>query len=727
MSVIGLVRQARRRRVFRSAAYYLVAAWGLLQIGDVIVEPAGLPDWSMTALLYGLALGLPVAVFLGWRYDITDHGLVRTSSVDDDDIDPASLRIGAVDYLMIAALVAVVGAVAWQLLPAVQEQAETRVRLASEHPPNTIAILPFEDLSRAGDSQYLGDGVSDTVIHTLSQLEALAVTARTSSFAFRDLDLPVGQIADELGVAHLLEGSVQREEDDVRVIARLVDTASGTELWSGYFDRPLESIFAVQDEIAQSVVVALKSTVLDELSTEVREPYRPPIAAYEAALKGREAMARDNPEGYEQAIAQLERAIALDPDYARAYLDLGRAQLKLAVLQRSASRREIVRKGMEMAEKALSIDPLLADAHAAMGQSHVNRKEFDQARAALDRALELDPNSVEAYRGLADLAETTRQYEDGLDHARRMMELDPASGDAQVRVARFLWALSRGEEAVVNTREASERNPERTMNYLMLQRWLLQMGYPGRSTYWLARGVRLNPQWVGGQAQLCQQWGQIWDFDRSEQCLRAYLEEHPGDFDAVHYLALLTRDRELGLENARAAVATNTRSWMPKIQLADWLLMSDDHQDVVTLYGDVFPRLYMQPPQIDPMTVWPAVQLLFAYTALGEQDKAQAIGEEALDHIERSRKLQGTGLLSGIEDVLVLALLGDVDEAIYRLERAVNRDYSFYSWQLVYGHVPAALQDDPRFDPLVERLGRFMARERAWFEEHKDDPPEEIR
>lgn len=727
MSIVGLFRQARRRRVFRSAAYYLVAAWGLLQIGDVIVEPAGLPAWSMTALLYALALGLPVAVFLGWRYDITDHGLVRTTSVDDDDIDPDSLRIGAVDYLMIGALLAVVGAVAWQLLPAVQEQAGTRVRLASEHPPNTIAILPFDDLSQAGDSQYLGDGVSDTVIHTLSQFDALSVTARTSSFAYRDLDLPIGQLADELGVAHLLEGSVQREGDDVRVIARLVDTASGTELWSGYFDRPLASIFAVQDEIAQSVVVALQSTVLDELSTKMREPYRPSLAAYEAALKGREAMAEDNPGAYERAIALLERAITLDPEYARAYLDLGRARLKLAVLQRSASRAEIVRESMEMAEKALGIDPLLADAHAALGQSHVARKEFDQAQAAFARALELNPNSIAAYEGLADLAQTTRQYESGLDYARRMMELDPASGAAQVRVARFLWALSRAEEAVVNTREAIRRNPERTMNYAMLSRWLLQMGYPGRSTYWLARGLRLNPDWAGGQALLCQQWAQIWDFERAGTCLRAYLEDHPGDRDAAHYLALLTRDVQAGLDNARARAEENPRAWVPRFQLADWLLMAERFRDVVEVYGDAFPPLYMDPPQVDAMTVWPATQLMFAYAGLGEDDRVRALGDAALAYIERSRKLQGTALLSGIEDVMILALLGDVDEAIYRLERAVNRDHSFFAWQLVYGHVPDALAADPRFDEQVQRLGRFMERERAWFAEHENDPPRDVR
>ncbi|MEE4110780.1 MAG: tetratricopeptide repeat protein, partial [Halieaceae bacterium] len=664
---------------------------------------------------------------LGWRYDITDHGLVRTSSVEDDEIDPASLRIGAIDYLVIAALLAVVGAAAWQLLPRIQEQAENRPRFASEHPPNTIAILPFEDLSETGSNQYLADGVSDTVIHTLSQLEALKVTARTSSFAYRDLDLPVGVIGDELGVAHLVEGSVQREEDEVRVIARLVDTASGAELWSGYFDRPLQSIFAVQDEIAQSVVVALQSTVLDELSTAVREPYRPPLAAYEAALKGREAMAEDNPGAYERAIRHLERAIALDPGYARAYLDLGRARLKLAMLQRSASRDEIVGQSMEMAEKALGIDPLLADAHAALGQGYVNRKEFDQARAAFARALELNSSSIEAYRGLADLAETTRQYEAGLEHARRMIELDPASGAAQVRVARFLWALSRAEEAVVSTREAIRRNPERTINYTMLSRWLLQMGYPGKSTYWLARGVRLNPDWVGGQVQLCQQWAQIWDFERAETCIRAHIEAHPGDRDAVNTLALLTRDAQAGLENARARAAENPRAWSPRFQLADWLLVDERFREVVDLYSDTFPPLYMEPPQVDAMTVWPATQLLFAYSGLGEDDKLRALGDAGLAYIERSRKLQGTALLSGIEDVLILALLGDVDEAIYRLERAVNRDHSFYAWQLVYGHIPDALAADPRFDEQVQRLARFMERERAWFAEHENDPPQDIR
>ena len=159
------------------------------------------------------------------------------------------------------------------------------------------------------------------------------------------------------------------------------------------------------------------------------------------------------------------------------------------------------------------------------------------------------------------------------------------------------------------------------------------------------------------------------------------------------------------------------------MQLGEWLTLDDQYGAVLDLYGDSFPALFASPPQVDDMTIMAARQLLSAYAGLGQAERAREIGEAALGHIERRRKLQGTGLMTGIDDVFILAQLGDVDEAIYRLERAVNRDYSFFAFGLLFEITPAKLREDPRFAPLVERLESFMARERAWLEAHVDDEP----
>ncbi|MDP5052296.1 MAG: hypothetical protein NWP69_00785, partial [Congregibacter sp.] len=398
-----LISELRQRRVFRGAGYYLLAAWGVLQVGDVVVEPAGLPPWSMTALLYLLVLGFPIAMILSWRYDIGEHGIVRTQIDGGDDAAPDPLR--AIDYLLMVLLLGLGGGALYQLLPMAQQVDESRTASLGSGlqalPSNTIAVLPFADISQSQDQGFLGDGISDTVMHVLSQIAELKVTARTSSFAFKNQNISVGDIALALSVAHVLEGSIQKAGDKVRIIARLIDARVGTEVWSGYYDRAIDSIFAIQDEIAREVATALVTEVLKTGESQILDnQYRPPLDAYEKFILGREQLSLRSGPGFQAAQQLFREATELDPDYPLAHVYLGMATLMASPPQNRAAALE--EAGVAIA-KALDLDPQLAEAHGANAQLLLAMKRFDEAETSIQRALELKPSYADAYASYSTL------------------------------------------------------------------------------------------------------------------------------------------------------------------------------------------------------------------------------------------------------------------------------------------------------------------------------------
>jgi TolB-like protein/cytochrome c-type biogenesis protein CcmH/NrfG len=720
-----LIQRLRERRVFRSAGYYVLGAWGLLQVGDVIIEPAGLPEWSMTALLYLLVLGFPLAIFLGWRYDITDHGIVRTAPNVDGEVDPETLRLRAVDYLVVVALLAVLGFAAYQMMPIAQqaeEIAQAGGGTAAEAPlrEGSIAVLPFADLSQGGGQGFLGDGISDTVMHVLAQVEDLEVTARTSSFAFKNQQLDIREIGEALGVAHVLEGSVQRAGEEVRIIARLINVGSGAEVWSGYYDRAMDSIFAIQDEIAQEVTTALMVKVLGGDDVAVEPAYQPNLEAFEALILGRAALDRGGLGNAREAYDYFEKATQLDPNYALAYVMLANATTQVAPAL-GLSRVELVQRASGLISKALDLDPLLPEAHLGRARGGLAMKDFEQAEASARRALELRPSEAAAYDVLADIYFTQSRFDDMLSAARKAVELDPEEYGYQLGLARALWGGGRAEAAVVKLRALIRAEPERPDAYALVARYLRQSGRSGEAQYWTGRALALDPDNPQRRLAFCSGLVQLWDFDEGQACLDRYLEDFPGDPEATSYLASMRDDTELGLANARAEVERNPNFWYRKMQLADWLVEVEAYEEAIELFRGALPGLYASPPQVNDMSIWAAQNVVRALQGIGRDDQADALIDAALSHLEMQRKLQSSHLTTGIDDVFFLSLRGEIGEAVRRLTEAIDRDYQFFSFGLTQiDRAHPELAADPGFQAQVQRLDEIMAQERAWYYENRD-------
>lgn len=723
---LSTLMELRRRHVFRGIGYYLVGAWTLLQVAEVIVEPAGLPAWTLSALLYLAVIGFPLAVWVAWRYELTDHGLVRTRPATAADSE-ADYSLKPSDYVIFTALLAVIAAIAWQGLSSIRSDAEqTRVQAEQaaeaerEAVENSVAVLPFADLSQNTDQAYLAEGLSDTVLHVLSQVKGLTVTARTSSFAYRDRGMTTAEIAGELGVANILEGSVQRADDQMRVIARLIDARTSRELWSGNFDREVKEIFAVQDEIAREVVAAMQLTVLEDDRERIELEYQPDLAAYEQYVIGRRELDTATIDSLKSAERRFEKAIEIDPDYALAYVALA----KTYRWQGSAGERSLAEfRALErpLIEKALDLDPTLAEAWNARAMLQAEDKEFEKAAQSIQKALELNPNSADAWSGYWNFLLLMNRQEEALAAIRKAVELDPESSEYQTSLAEQLFRLSRAEEAIFVLRENIRRHPESPSGYIMLARYLNQVGRPGEAMWYLQSMRRRDPENPAVQFNVCQQHWQLWDLAEAAACQEDYLQVNPDDREGQMWMAVFREDYEEYTRIAELKVAEYPNLWYPKMQLAEGLSLLGEWERIVEVVTSAFPDLMEPDPQINDWNQWGARRLAGALLKTGEETQALVLIDASLEWFERSRKLQAGGWMAGTEDALLHALRGEDERALDILERAINRDWMFYAQAVLFDSALKHLQDDPRYLTLVDRLRQNMARERAWYEEHKDD------
>jgi len=389
---VKLWHELRRRRVFRLAGLYVVGAWLVIQVADISFPAWELPDTAIRYLFIAAIACFPVALIFSWFYDITPQGIVRTEPTDEGE--SADLRLKRADYVLLAALLVVGVAIVIGSIGRIQEEIATGPGAVAraEKLANSIAVLPFANLDTRPDTGYFSDGITEEILHRLSTMGVLRVLASTSSFAFRDSDETPASISDKLGVRYLLQGSVRRDGDYVRITARLLDE-SGFQVWSDRFDRKLESIFVIQAEIAGKV----SSEVLDEIVPPQELPEgrtTENMDAYNAYLKGRAYFDLRAGNWKEQARAAFDRAIELDPGFAPPYA--GKAALVV-----NTGFGPHWEEARDLAFKSLELDPELPLRHAVLGLTLAVLGEDERGVESLRRAIELDPSLAIAYTWVA--------------------------------------------------------------------------------------------------------------------------------------------------------------------------------------------------------------------------------------------------------------------------------------------------------------------------------------
>ncbi len=420
---INFFTELKRRNVYKVAVAYVVVSWLLLQAASIFLPAFDAPPWVIKVVIIFLILGFPVALVLSWAFEITPEGIKLESEIEPNK--SIKRRTGRkIVAMTIALAVVAAGLFVYQLVTSKLDTSGAPITAVIAN--KSIAVLPFDNLSRDPDNAYFCEGVQDEILTRLAKVADLKVISRTSTQHFKSTPDNLPQIAKQLGVAHILEGSVQKANDQVRVNVQLINALTDAHLWADTYDRKLTDIFAVETDIAKTVADTLQAKLSgSEKSSMAKTPTVNP-EAYELYLKGRFFWNKRAGDDLRKSIEYLKQAIAKDPGYALAYAALADSY-GLLRFYGGASPAESVVPAEAAAKKALELDDSLAEAHASLGLIATEELDLNRGVKELERAIQLNPNYATAHHWLGLALATLRQPDRSIAELKRALELDPLS------------------------------------------------------------------------------------------------------------------------------------------------------------------------------------------------------------------------------------------------------------------------------------------------------------
>jgi len=434
-----LLDELKRRNVFRVGVAYSITAWLLLQLTEVLLDLLELPPHIGKVVIVALLIGFPLALFFAWAFELTPEGVKRENDVNrDESVTPHTGK--RLDGMIIIGLVAVIVMMGVERIwfaetTASKDSAVVNTRPAEPVTANrvdtgqkSIAVLPFVNMSADAENEYFSDGISEELLNVLVRVSALEVASRTSSFAYKGKDLPLSQVARELGVGNILEGSVRKAGNRVRITAQLIDANSDRHLWSDTYERELDDIFDIQEEISNSIVAALKVALNVEEASAIERLQRPTDnpEAYELYLQGRFLWRKRMEKNIRASIGLLEKAVALDPNFAKAYEALAAAWTVLPSWS-DASASEAIAKAVENADHALMLDPTLAEARAIRAHNAAFNKRWLEALEEFEAALESEPKNAGVRQWYAEALAEAGYLQAAMAEIDKAYRLDPAA------------------------------------------------------------------------------------------------------------------------------------------------------------------------------------------------------------------------------------------------------------------------------------------------------------
>jgi TolB-like protein/Tfp pilus assembly protein PilF len=444
--------ELKRRNVYKVAVAYVVVAWLLIQAASIFLPAFDAPPWVMKIFIIVIVLGFPVALVLSWAFEITPEGIKLESEVAADKSITRKTGRKIVAITTVLAVIAA-GLFVFQLLRA-RSTSPSALSISNK----SIAVLPFDNLSRDPDNAYFCEGVQDEILTRLAKVADLKVISRTSTQHFKSAPDNLPQIAQQLGVAHIVEGSVQKSNDKVRVNVQLINATTDAHLWADTFDRQLNDIFAVESEIAKTIAETLQAKLTGSEKTAMAKEPTVNTEAYELYHKGRFFWNKRTGPDLRKAIDYFGQAIAKDPNYALAYVGLADSYLLLPNYG-GASSKESLPPARAAAKKALELDDSLAEAHASLGLLATIELDLDRATNELHRAVELKPNYATAHHWFALSLMTLGRLDPAIAEGKRAIELDPLSS---IINADFCWmylCAHSYDEAEAQARKTLEMDP----------------------------------------------------------------------------------------------------------------------------------------------------------------------------------------------------------------------------------------------------------------------------
>jgi adenylate cyclase len=443
--------ELRDRKVFRVAIVYLVAGWLVMQIADVMFPALGLPEWSVTLVAALLIVGFPVALVLSWAFEAGPDGIHR----DKRDDDKATVSADS----------------------------------------KSVGVLPFADMSPGKDQEYFSDGLTEELLNVLAQLPGLRVSSRTSSFSLKNANADIRTVAERLGTAYVVEGSVRKADDNLRITAQLIEASSDTHLWSQTYDRELDDVFAIQDDIARQIAKVLQVKLLPD---SLPSPTTDNVEAYEYFLRGRGLFNRLGYQNIRSAIDMFEKATIADPEFARAWagLALGHAYCVLLYGTGAAD----MHAADEASSRAIALNPELADGYVARIMVCAAGSRGKEAEAAFRKAVELDPDNFEAYYQFGRYMFKQGKFERVIELWERAREIDPddfQTPNVSIGIYQHLGDRDKALQAAkAGARTAAlyvEQHPDNSRAWMLGARAFLHLGERDKAMQFAEAALHTDP------------------------------------------------------------------------------------------------------------------------------------------------------------------------------------------------------------------------------------------
>jgi len=740
---LSLFNELKRRNVFKVAAAYIIVAWLLLQISDTLVPALHLPDWFHSGVAFLLILGFPIAMIFAWAFELTPDGLKKEKEIDRSR-SVAQLTGQKLNYTIITLLVVSLAYFVWEsrfqsdrVSPAQERHAETGtgaqspengpgpgVSAATSDVPEpdrkSIAVLPFQNRSaNEENAAFFSDGVHDELLTNLSRIKALKVISRTSVMNYRDNTKNLRQIGEELGVASILQGGVQRAGDHVRINVQLIDAKTDESLWANIYNRQLTAtnIFMIQSEIAMAIAGALQASLLPIEQKRLETIPTENLAALEAYFLGKQAMARRTGTALEEAVTYFEKAIQLDPGFALAYV--GQADsYSLQTDNGNLSPKQAFGLYKPLINRALELDDQLGEAYASLGLSYSYLGDRDAGEAAFQRALELSPNYASTQHWYSTFLRSYGHYDAGLIQIEAAIQLDPLSAVLQTNLGSVLGALGRPEEAVAQFKNNIKVHVDNPSSYWSLGAiYWTHFGQLDEALVWFKQGLERNP----GNAQITAWIGLIYlDLGaeaEAERWINTALELVPdGIFSnwAKEMLLLFQGESTQATEYAGKVLRQDPRWALSLADLRNQDLQSDLAAGASARYEEQFPVLFNNDdPEIDRSNVQAAVDLSLIMTSLGQSERAQLLLDRSLDYVASTSmpRLHWYSVAYGIpQQVQIYALQGKTGKALEALRQAIDNGWRGLWWYWLE-HDPNldSIRDEPEFQAMVAEIKLDMA------------------